>query len=617
MPPKSKSKSKSVFRQPGAQHFQLVHRSQRDPLINDPSASKHVLKGFSRPNDVRKGKSRAELESILGDELARERANVGEAAVYGIYYDDTEYDYMQHLRPIGAPATTKSKGKGKGKAVDLELRLPADALPSEKQRSQLEAQDALLGVPQSLAGFQPDMDPHLRQALEALEDDAFVLDDDGGGDGPAGEDPEDFFGELLADGEAEDEGQRGEWEFEEWGVDDAGRPERGVGEEDGDGMDDLARRVKAFKLAQARGEGLEGGSEEEGPEEEEVEEELEVSDSEMSAIRARLSAFQLSHKPAGAASDAWSDEGHDQDQDQFGGSEAGSTLPPLPVIGGKRRRAGAYSDASGFSMSSSSVWRSAGQKMVDDRFDEVEKAYEEGASDSASDDDAEGSGSGSDEAPNLVNSRADFEAVIDGFMSQYEQVGNHVRPTSEKLDTLRRAMGAELRARDMRAATGTGGRGADGDDDEGILMPVDVDEVKDTWDVETILSTYSNLENHPRVISARADVGRGVKRIRLDTRTGLPTVEEEEGAEPRRSKRSAGEEQPSPEKRQKLAPKAPIVRAKTESAEEKKARKAAVKLERQERRAVKKATKTAFSTERKNQLKNVPASAVTAVAMKL
>lgn len=44
MPPKS------IFRQPGAQHFQVVHRSQRDPLINDPDASQHVLKPVVREN---------------------------------------------------------------------------------------------------------------------------------------------------------------------------------------------------------------------------------------------------------------------------------------------------------------------------------------------------------------------------------------------------------------------------------------------------------------------------------------------------------------------------------------------------------------------------------------
>ncbi|KZO89686.1 Low temperature viability protein [Calocera viscosa TUFC12733] len=612
MPPKSKS----IFRQPGVQHFQLVHRSQRDPRINDPSASKHVLKGFERGNVVKKGKSRAELESILGEEAAQERANVGEAAVYGIYFDDTEYDYMQHLRPIGdadegvidsvlleapeaAKSKSKSKGKGKGKAVDLELRLPADSLPSEKLRSQTEAQDSLLSIPQSLAGFRPDMDPHLRQTLEALEDDAFVVDDQLE---TGEEDPEDWFGALLEDGEVDGDegGDRREWEFEEWGLDDQGRPEGGLGEGEGDEeVDDLARRVKAFQLAQARAEGLDGGSEVEGEEEEEVEE-IEVDESEMNAIRSRLAAFQISHKEA--ASDAWSDE----ERDEFR-SEAGSTLPPLPVIGGKRRRPGAYSDASGFSMSSSSIWRSAGQKMVDDRFDEVEKAYEEGASD---EDEEEEDEDENDEPPNLVNSRADFEAVIDGFMQQYEQVGNHVRPTSEKLDTLRRAMGEDLRLNGIPTAR------VRENDDEDILMPVDVDEIKDTWDVESILSTYSNLENHPRVISAREDVGRGVKRIRLDNRTGLPTVEEE-GAESKRSRRPPREEQPSPEKRQKLAPKVPIARSKDESAEEKKARKAAVKQERQERRADKKATKTAFSTERKHQLKNGPAVSIAAVAMKL
>lgn len=46
---------KSIFRQPGAKHFQLVHRSQRDPLINDPDASQHVLKFFERENSKKVG----------------------------------------------------------------------------------------------------------------------------------------------------------------------------------------------------------------------------------------------------------------------------------------------------------------------------------------------------------------------------------------------------------------------------------------------------------------------------------------------------------------------------------------------------------------------------------
>jgi hypothetical protein len=42
---------KSIFRRDGAQHFQLVHRSQRDPLINDSDAGQRVLKPVGRAND--------------------------------------------------------------------------------------------------------------------------------------------------------------------------------------------------------------------------------------------------------------------------------------------------------------------------------------------------------------------------------------------------------------------------------------------------------------------------------------------------------------------------------------------------------------------------------------
>ena len=53
------------------------------------------------------------------------RENEGEAAEYGIFFDDTEYDYMQHLRSVGetpdavlleAPAS-KDQGKGKSKEI--------------------------------------------------------------------------------------------------------------------------------------------------------------------------------------------------------------------------------------------------------------------------------------------------------------------------------------------------------------------------------------------------------------------------------------------------------------------------------------------------------------------
>ncbi len=58
---------KSIFRQPGAKHFQLVHRSQRDPLIHDPDASHYVLKPVER-GSAKKVLTSAVYNDMQGDE---------------------------------------------------------------------------------------------------------------------------------------------------------------------------------------------------------------------------------------------------------------------------------------------------------------------------------------------------------------------------------------------------------------------------------------------------------------------------------------------------------------------------------------------------------------------
>lgn len=243
-----------------------------------------------------------------------ERANIGEAASYGVYYDDTGYDYMQHLKSVGASedgvesvllqASSKTQDKGKSKASDpIRLKdLPPEALPSASELPRnFEGQEA---IPSSIAGFRPDMDPHLRQTLEALEDDAFV--DDGLED--------DFFGELVADGEREED--EIEYDFDEDGLFEEGA-------EDGDDANS--------------GSGWE----------------------------ARFAQFKQAQKASGAEAKASST----LDGDSEGGDTVGA-LPQLSVVGGKRRRKGT-SDASGYSMSSSSMFRNAGLTTLDERFDQV------------------------------------------------------------------------------------------------------------------------------------------------------------------------------------------------------------------------------------------------------
>lgn len=132
------------------------------------------------------------------------------------------------------------------------------------------------------------------------------------------------------------------------------------------------------------------------------------------------------------------------------------------------------------------------------------------------------------------------------FLDNYEILGGKMKPVLpgetpvEKLETIRKALG-EATIRDLD----------DDDDDDNILMPVELDEKEDRWDCETILSaciiyivntlvptshgpsaTYSNLENHPRIIRARAS--KPTAKIELDPKTGLPLVNGEKYKIPNR-----------------------------------------------------------------------------------
>lgn len=122
--------------------------------------------------------------------MANVRKNEGEAALYGVYYDDSGYDYMQHLRGVGEGDAEVSQlvetarandVKGKGKAR-MELR---DEAEEATYRDYLEKT-----VEEE--GLRPDMDPSLREVLEALDDEAYVEDGDDA-EGAEG----DFFDDLI------------------------------------------------------------------------------------------------------------------------------------------------------------------------------------------------------------------------------------------------------------------------------------------------------------------------------------------------------------------------------------------------------------------------------------
>lgn len=194
MPPKS------IWRSADAQHFTLVHRSQRDPLINDPDAPTRVLAATQR----RQGKGQPVSRKELEDEFkGKDRKNIGEAAQYGVYFDDTDYDYMQHLRPIGGTYNAQRGGKDEEMDVDVVMLPGPEGSAQDKGKAKaggdltfkdeagpskggLDLPEEVLAnnneMPRDWArgteeegGLRLDMDPHLRQALEALDDEAFLV----------------------------------------------------------------------------------------------------------------------------------------------------------------------------------------------------------------------------------------------------------------------------------------------------------------------------------------------------------------------------------------------------------------------------------------------------------
>jgi len=371
-----------------------------------------VLNPTQLPN-ASKVKQLGDLASELGSDAGSIRANEGEAANYGVYYDDTEYDYMQHLRDLGSGAAdvvfvestaslNKSKGKQKQSLADalseMELQdrstdlLDEDILPSKNlKRTTYQAQQ---DVPDSIAGFQPDMDPRLREVLEALDDEAYVDDDD------------DVFKELAKDGEEIDD-----YEFEQTYPED---------DEDGWESDDTAKPDKEDRVV----------DEEEVPQLVEVKtDQLEGTDK--SKSEDWLQEFKKFQK----------DQKTERKPAFPSQSEIQSSILSTTTNGGRRKkRKGALTSQSGYSMTSSSLVRTEQLTILDARFDKIEEEYNA---------DMDDGGSVSAVSTSSVHGplRSDFDNIMDEFLEGYSMQGKrHVKKGKHQdgiaqLDEIRRGLG--------------------------------------------------------------------------------------------------------------------------------------------------------------------------------
>ncbi|KAL2152538.1 hypothetical protein VTH82DRAFT_5722 [Thermothelomyces myriococcoides] len=407
-----------------ATHFTLVYRPQNDPLIHDESAPSMVLNPTQPANKKSsKGKGLSELASELGSEALSIRDNEGEAANYGIYFDDTEYDYMQHLRDLGQGGgeavfveanpvlNNKKKGKGKqGQSLEDALRqldlqnkseelIDKDMLPNKNlQPLTYQAQQ---DVPDAIAGFQPDMDPRLREVLEALEDDAYV-DEEGS---------EDIFKELAKDGEELDPDEFEE-AYDEFADDDEGW--------------ESDHTVKAGKEQTEDGE----------------------------AAQVTDTSKAQPGEPGDAGSNDWMEEFKKFKNDQKAGkkpraaaapSEMQSSIWTTTTNGGRKKaRKGALTNPSTYSMTSSSLARTEQLGILDARFEKLEQEYNADMDDM-----------GSISAVSTMSTvqgptRHDFDNILDEFLGDYSMHGKkRVKKGKwknglEQFDEIRRELGPPI-----------------------------------------------------------------------------------------------------------------------------------------------------------------------------
>jgi protein LTV1 len=430
--------------------YKLFHRSQNDPLIHDPEADDRVLHPISGPavpgsSAPKKAKTLRDLEQELGGVTAR--PNEGEAANYGVFYDDSEYDYMQHLRELCSgggeahfiDAAPKNKGKGKSmkledalrEQLDLEEKSVAggrseygsvygdDILSTASSFSRPRTYQDQQDVPDEIAGFKPDMDPRLREALEALEDEAFVDEDA----------EDDVFGALVAGGpDAEvDPGEFRDTYIEDdeegWESDATERP---PARHDDATLENAPDLTDDLPEPQQRVPSQPG----------EVPDTTQADGDWMKNFAKYKKDIKSKQTPGGVD----------------GKFDLRTTPSTLFTAGGtpvrKKKRKGALTNPSSYSMTSSSLARTDGHRLLDARFERIEALYdldEEGENyegSSLADDMSLASGvsrfSRISNAPSFVSESgsaalpSNFDDVMDGFLEGWGERGSTAKRKGAK-----------------------------------------------------------------------------------------------------------------------------------------------------------------------------------------
>lgn len=221
-----------------------------------------------------------------------------------------------------------------------------------------------------------------------------------------------------------------------------------------------------------------------------------------------------------------------------------------------------------YSMTSSVMRRNEQLTLLDDRF---EKFYEQ------FDDDEIGALDNAELEGFIEPDSARLEEVIKDYFIQKEK--EYLRPD-------------DLGPKELPVVK----EEEEDESEEEEMETVVIGAPEEKWDCETIISTYSNIYNRPKVIK---DLPKR-KPIRVSSKTGIPL-----DVLPARGLTAKQAERMTQINDSDLPRVSTQTRDREESKEERKARKQAIKEERKERRMEKKANKTAFKEEKVRQEKQM------------
>ncbi|KAF4317161.1 hypothetical protein JM18_002610 [Phytophthora kernoviae] len=527
-------RKKQFINKKTAQHYHVVHRSQRDPKANDPEASKYVLLSSTQQDvelrsdseyedseldsddempdlvDTPAPKAKTSLKSTGKGKIAFPTRKVRFGSVEAEDLVDENglprdgYDYAQHMKEMGHgkfySATSRFDASEESRAMSRHVELPEDALPSgEEQERLLDAITLTTDV----------MDEDLREAL--VNDRAF-------------EELDDNF-VLQAAEENEAEGATDDFDYDAH----------------------IAKLMEAANgVPKFRGNLTDSEDEEE-----------------------------------------FSDD--DDDNEEFSDGEVKTPQE-----------------------------RDEAQRVLDELFEKtLAEEYDDEQLGELEEDDPETRGEETLDGALLEAVIEDYAIVQQELADAEGKLGNPLR-TGNRLQQVLEECEAERRAyeEDEDATT---------EEDEVEEDPVarakreekEIQELyernkylqreeREQWDCETIVSTYSTLDNHPTVlreeapkrkkkkqaVAVTAAVTEGVRtqKVTLSRKTGMPlgvfeTAASTKGEEPKIYKEGVQDNR----------------RQKGETKEEKRARKAAVKMDKMTRRAEKKETKLAFKEEEARQ----------------